>query len=129
MKTINLILLCLAMLVSTVLTAQKTVEPDQRLKQIYSDEELTRMNANSNSIIVYLNFCLQSSWFLADESILEKVQNSPYLYYIDEETGLKSDIKVTAIDFTNVNVLQYYVETQYSTRVFYRVGDTGYIIG
>lgn len=129
MKTINLVLLCLAMLVSTVLTAQKSVVPDQRLKQIYSDEELARMNANSNTTIEYLNFCLQRSWFLADESVMEKVQNSPYLYYVNQETGLKSDIMVTSVNFENFNVLLYYSEPAYDKRVFYRIGDTGYVIG
>jgi len=129
MMTKKLMAFAFAMSFSLVMIAQQSIEPDQRLRTVYSDEMLESMKSTASATIEFLNFSLDHSWFLADESIIEKVSNSPYLYYVDHETGLQSDNKVVDADFTNFNIFDYYFEREHTRRTFYRIGDTGYIIG
>jgi len=129
MKKLKLASILIILLISSAVMAQNTVEPDARLKAVYSEENLQSMKTNSSSQLDVLNFNLDHSWFLVDEAIYDKVKDSPYLYFVDTETGLQSNTKVTSIDFTKVNIALYWVDVQYDKRVFYRVGDTGYVLG
>ncbi|HOY40086.1 MAG TPA: hypothetical protein PLK75_12380 [Bacteroidales bacterium] len=129
MKKIKLAGIFLILLISGVAVAQSSIEPDPRLKAIYSEDNLQQMKINTPVQLDVLNFNLDHSWFIVEDAIFDKVKDSPYLYYVDPETGFQSENKVTSIDFSSVNIALYWVDQQYDRRVFYRVGDTGIVLG
>jgi hypothetical protein len=129
MKTFYLFLFLAFILTSNIVLSQSNIEPDQRLKAIYSEQDLIQLKTNSPEIVDLLNFQLDNAWFIAGEEVLSKVQDSPYLYYIDKETGQKSDIRVEEINPDNINIAEFFVERDYNRHVFYKVGDSGVVLG
>lgn len=129
MKTLSLFLFISIILTSNIVMSQSSIEPDKRLKAIYSETDLIRMQTHNPETIDLLNFQLDNSWFIAGEEILPKVQDAPYLYYLDKETGQASDIRVEQIDPNNLNVAEFYIEKDFNRHVFYKVGNSGTIIG
>lgn len=129
MKTFSLFLFLAFVLTSNIVVSQSNIEPDQRLKAIYSEQDLIQLKNNSPEIVDLLNFQLNNAWFIAGEEVLPKVQDSPFLYYIDKESGQASDIRVEEIDPENLNIAEFYVERDYNKHVFYKVGNSGVVLG
>jgi hypothetical protein len=108
---------------------QNIIEPDERLSAAYSEQDLIQMKTHNPETIELLNFKLDNSWFIAGEDIMQKVQDSPYLYYLNLETGQASTQMVEEINPENLNIAEYFIETNYNRRVFYRIGNSGIVIG
>lgn len=127
---INVILLfAFCYFLSGTLYAQSSVEPDERLYVAYSESDLIQLKQNSPATIDLLNFKLDNSWFIVEEELMTKVGNSPYLYYLDTETGQASTQMVEEINLDNLNIAEYYIEADYNRRVFYRIGNSGLVLG
>ncbi len=126
MKAIHVLLLFVAISFASIAVAQEKSAPDLRLKEVYSEQNLSQMHQAS---IDYLNFYLDNGWFVVENDVMPKVLHSPYLYYVDEETGMKSDRMVTSIELDNMNIMKFHIETEFDKKTFYRVADTGIILG
>lgn len=109
--------------------AQSSLQPDPRLKKAYDSEYLENLKQNSPTTLEYLNFELDNSWFIAGPEILPKADAMEYLYYRDVESGTKSDVLVEVTNVEDINIAEYYYDRKYDSYVFYKIGDSGVIIG
>ncbi|HOZ31058.1 MAG TPA: hypothetical protein PLL66_09090 [Bacteroidales bacterium] len=127
LKSIMLLFSICALLSYT--KAQSELKPDLRLNKAYDQEYLENLRQNSPSTLEYLNFELDNSWFIAGPEILPKADAMEYLYYRDPVSGEKSDIRVEVSDVEDINIAEYYYDRKYESHVFYKIGDSGMIIG
>jgi hypothetical protein len=125
MKCRILLAVCL-LFTGTSLLAQ-TIHADSRLLEKYDQEYLTELLTNAPRTLDYLNFSADNAWFIA-EGLDEKYESLPKLMYINKQTGYEGEA-VESIDFNNLNIYSFYFEQGYQHRMYYRVGETGYIIG
>ncbi len=51
------------------------------------------------------------------------------MYYKAPATGEKTDVQVKNVDLDNINIATFYFEREYDSYKFYKIGDTGIIIG
>lgn len=106
----------------------QAVQIDKRLEKGYDAEYLKRIQAKTPIILELLNFELDHSWYIEAPEMQQKINDIPYLYYKDPETGERAGM-VESIEIGNVNITEFYVERPYDHRAFYRVGKTNTIIG
>ncbi|MDR2008980.1 MAG: hypothetical protein LBQ22_00675 [Bacteroidales bacterium] len=105
------------------------VQVDNRLKACFDADYLVNLQNGPSSITLeILNFSLDHAWYKADE-LKEKIDGFEYLYYKDISTGERSDKRVEKIDWNNINIYEYYFDQGGNNRTFYKIGDTGTIIG
>ena len=105
----------------------QSISADSRLFEKYDQEYLNELSINAPRTLDYLNFSADNAWFIA-EGLGEKYESLPELMYINKQTGYEGE-KVEDIDFDNLNIFSFYFEQGYQHRMYYRVGETGYIIG
>lgn len=125
----SLMLLTLVFAVLSLLQAQSLLQPDPRLKKGYESEYLELLRQNYPSTLEILNFELDNAWFIAGPEIAPKAETMEYLYYRDPITGDKTDERVEETNVENINICEYYYDKKYDSHVFYKIGDTGVIIG
>ena len=123
----KIVILLIAMMLSGISYAQ-TVQIDPRLEKAYSQEQLQRMQKETPIIIELLNYELDYSWYIAEPEMSQKIDDIEYLYYKDPETGEKAGM-VQSLEKGKVNIAEFYYSRPYDSRSFYRVGNTGTIIG
>ena len=111
------------------LSAQENIEIDSRLKNGYQIEYLQNLQSNSPSTLLLLTYNLDNSWFIADEKISAKIESMEYLYYKNPETQEKTENKVQSIDLNNINIATFYYEREHNANKFYKIGNTGVVIG
>ncbi|MDD4217051.1 MAG: hypothetical protein PHZ24_06930 [Bacteroidales bacterium] len=102
---------------------------DNRLKQGYDLDYLENLETNSPSTLSILTYDLDHSWFIAGEEIQPKAPSMDYLYYKNPNTGEKTDVRVESIDVNNINIAKFYYEREHDSYKFYKIGDSGIIIG
>ncbi len=126
-KFIVLLLICQLLVIS--LFSQEKAIIDNRLERGYQIEYLENLAKKSPSTLRLLTYNLDHSWFIAGDEINSKETSMEYLYYKDPLTQEKTDTKVNNIDINNLNIAEFYYEREYDTHKFYRIGNTGIIIG
>lgn len=125
----NFILLISICALLSYTQAQSEIQPDLRLIKAHDKEYMENLRQNSPSTLEYLNFKLDNSWFIAGPEILSKTDAMEYLYYKDTISGEKADIRVEVSDVEDINIAEYFYDRKYDTHVFYKIGDSGMIIG
>jgi hypothetical protein len=93
---------------------------DNRLNVKYSDEYLQNLNQNE---LKSLEFKLNNLYFIEDN--FEKNESLPKLFKINNFTKEIIEEALTNVDFNNFNILNYFVEQNYNTRNYYKIGNTG----
>ncbi len=102
---------------------------DNRLKQGYDVSYLESLKTKSPSTLSILTYDLDHSWFIAGEEISSKAPSMEHLYYKDPNTGEKTDVRVENIDVNNINIARFYYEREHDSYKFYKIGNSGIIIG
>lgn len=125
----SLMLLTLIFAVISFSQAQSVLKPDARLNKTYDSEYLENLRQNSPSTLEILNFELDNSWFIAGPELLPKIETMDYLYYRDPVTGDKTDTKFLETNPNKINIAECYFERQHNTYIYYKIGDSGEIIG
>ncbi|MDD3741079.1 MAG: hypothetical protein PHH30_07540, partial [Bacteroidales bacterium] len=125
----SLMLLTLICAVTTLLQAQTLLQADPRLEKAYDSEYLEHLRQNSPSTLEILNFELDNSWFIAGPEIAAKADGMEYLYYRDPVSGEKTDVRVEDTNIEEINIAEYFFDRKYDSYVFYKIGDSGMIIG
>jgi hypothetical protein len=123
----RIVILLIALMLSGIGYAQ-TVQIDPRLEKAYSAEHLQRMQKETPIVLELLNYELDYSWYIAEPEMIQKEDAIDYLYYKDPETGDRAGM-VQSIEPGKVNIAEFYYERPYNSRVFYKVGKTGTVIG
>jgi len=132
MKTKSLILIVPILVLSFITTniiGQNKTGIDNRLKEGYDLNYLENLETNSPSTLRILTYDLDHSWFIAGEEISPKAPSMDYLYYKDLTTGERTDVQVENIDLDNINIALFYYEREHQAHKFYKIGNTGIIIG
>ena len=125
----NVFLFFLSISFTLAVSAQEKTEIDSRLENEYQIEYLQNLQENSPSTLRLLNYNLDYSWFIAGEEISSKIPSMEYLYYKDPLTQEKSENKVESIDINNINIAEYFYERGHDVHKFYKIGNTGIVIG
>lgn len=125
----SIMLLTLICTVISYSQSQSLLQPDSRLKKAYDSEYLENLKQNSPSTLEILNFELDNSWFIAGPEITSKADAMEYLYYRDPITGEKTDVRVEVSNVEELNIAEYFFDRKYDSYVFYKIGDSGMIIG
>ncbi|MDD2635599.1 MAG: hypothetical protein PHW82_08900 [Bacteroidales bacterium] len=129
-KSLTMIVLFIALNFITIsILGQNEKEIDNRLKEGYELSYLNNLKTNSPSTLSILTYDLDYSWFIAGEEISSKAPNMEYLYYKDPSTGEKTDVRVESVDIENINISSFYYERGHDTYKFYKIGNSGVIIG
>ncbi|MDD3861215.1 MAG: hypothetical protein PHW83_13565 [Bacteroidales bacterium] len=125
----SLMLITLICAVMSLSQAQSVLQADPRLEKAYDSEYLEHLRQNSPSTLEILNFELDNSWFIAGPEIAAKADGMEYLFYRDPVTGNKTDVRVEITNVEDINIAEYYFDRKYDNYVFYKIGDSGMIIG
>jgi hypothetical protein len=121
------LLLTGALMVIALLSFGQSVTPDERLSVRYDKAYLDQLAENAPVTLKLMNFSLDHAWFI-EEGLEEKYESLPQLYYINPETGEKSDTPVRSFNAADFNMYACYFEQGLYNRTYYRIGNTGIVV-
>lgn len=125
--SIMLALILIIMLSNPVSAQSNSVEPDQRITDVYGATYTNNLKTNSPERIAYLNFLLDNSYTIVErESFIgEKIPKVSSATLNTKHTG---PITRPAFDVNNFNLLLYNFKRNRKIKTQYRVDNTNKVI-
>jgi hypothetical protein len=115
-------------LIVTFSCIAQSVTFDERLLVRYDNEYLQNLSQNSPETLELLNYSLDHAWYV-EKGLEEKYSTIQELYFMDTEIGEKSKLTVKSVNFEDINIYNYYFEQGLNNRTFYKIGNSGIVIG
>jgi hypothetical protein len=124
MKSQNLLILVLIMVIPFVTIAQSGTKVNPKLKTKYSQEYLDKMLADNPDRMEFLNFYTENTCYVID--MPGKPIQTIELEKIDAENGMEKNISSSDLD--NFNMYKFNIVPSLSQTKYYKAGNTGKII-
>lgn len=95
---------------------------DQRIVEAYDQSEIDQLLAYAPDRIEYLNFVLDSAWYImeVDASKIEGIDQYPYLHKLDRKNKIVTQELLSEDNIGNFNFLLYNCPIR-ETRTYYRI--------
>lgn len=112
---------------------QKAVKPDPRLSECFTQEYIQQLK-NQPKLLAYYNYFLDHSYFIANADPAKPVESTDIREVLTQDNGLGNggkafDLDAEKINFKTFNPLKYAFVTNSERTVFYRLGNSGKLIG
>lgn len=121
----NLLLLFSFLAIYGTVKSQSTTTVDPRIYDRYSESQVELWLENNPQKITALNIELEFGWKIK-EFPTEELQNFDFLYYRNDDKSLGE--AVTEIDPNNVSLFEYSYDRKLTEEVYYRIGNTNYVL-
>ncbi|PLX14119.1 MAG: hypothetical protein C0594_00425 [Marinilabiliales bacterium] len=102
--------------------------PNEKLTEIYPEQELSLLKEKSPSKIEYLNFISENIYKIMDNVPEDKLTNYPYLYEKDRQTKSITDNALDISDLANLNILKFDYIQKKSLPTTYRIQNSNKLI-
>jgi hypothetical protein len=124
----NIVITCIALFLSTTISAQDNYQPDKRLSDCFSAEELSQMVAGKSDLIPYYNYYLDNSYYAVDLKKAEKEVTGIDIHTVFNRTLNKETFKMTSYSKETFNPLKYNFNLQKDSYVTYIWKEAGVAI-
>jgi hypothetical protein len=124
----SIIVTCIAIFVSAAVNAQDIYNPDKRLSDCFTPEDLSQMVAGKSDLIPYYNYYLDNSYFTVDLKKAEKEITGIDIHTVLNRTSGKETFNLTSYSKETFNPLKYNFSLQKDSYVVYIWKEAGVAI-
>ena len=124
----NFLITCLALFLLSAVSAQDIYQPDKRLSECFSAEELSQMVAAKSDLIPYYNYYLDNSYYAVDLKKAEKEVTGIDIHTVLNRNSNSETFNMTSYSKENFNPLKYNFNLQKDSFVTYIWKEAGVAI-
>ena len=124
----NIVITCIALFVSATISAQDIYQPDKRLSDCFTAEEISQMVTGKSDLIPYYNYYLDNSYFTVDLKKAEKEVTGIDIHTVTNRALNKETFKMASYSKEAFNPLKYHFNLQKDSYVIYIWKEAGVAI-